>query len=282
MIDGIFKIGDCARIVKGKISPSFPVIAGERWELVSVTERTRYFASDNGRCKSVSKHGVEKLIKPYWKTGGVDKSRRFRVHLGRGTSDVDLHSLVADKFVANPFKSKRIIFLDGNKENCSSTNLAYGDCVSREQQIQNFTNATDVKRTRPGIVDNVIQYVLTHDDKALNAAWTESLRVFRGTAYNGLFKRSGWKHIPCQELVSDIVQESLLKAQVAIRTGRLKNPRNIEGWLSRIVNNTAVTYGLKNHHISSAVENDDGEEFNMADISGYDASYAYTPAWGIM
>jgi hypothetical protein len=256
-------------------------LPGEIWRCLQPSPRRSYFVSNMGRVKSVTKNQIETLLTATFCKHKQAITVSCQNELGKNRP-WELHLLVAHAFVPNHFSAAKITFLDGDKTNCKSENLAWGNAISREQQIQNFTDATDVKRTHPGIVDNVIQYVLTHDDKALNAAWTESLRVFRGTAYNGLFKRSGWKHIPCQELVSDIVQEALLKAQVAIRTGRLKNPRNIEGWLSRIVNNTAVTYGLKNHHISSAVENGDGEEFNMSDILNYDANYAYTPAWGIM
>lgn len=258
-------------------------LEGEQWRKFWDSDQREYHISSMGRVKSVSLvNGSEMVIKQQFGTDckgrslwqcsvGGSQSKRFATHL-----------MVAKYFVPNPCKYKLTEFIDGDSRNVKASNICWGRREAlgwtKEAQAEAFSDMTGPNREDSPVAMGIARYIWTNEIVHLNTAWGVAMIQLRKVVRNHLCKLTS--HTPTQETISDVVQESLIKAQQAIDTGKLRTPDNIEAWLARIARNTAVTYGKKNHHITvNRKENRNGEEFSLYDFAAQD-EYAYTPQWG--
>jgi hypothetical protein len=258
-------------------------IEGEQWRKFWDSDQREYHISSMGRVKSVSLvNGSEMVIKQQFGTDckdrslwqcsvGGSKSKRFATHL-----------MVAKYFVVNPYKYKLTEFIDGDSKNVKASNICWGrrEAIgwTKEAQAEAFSDMTGTGKEDSEVAIGIARYIWTNEIVHLNTAWGVAMIQLRKVVRNHLCHLTS--HTPTQETISDVIQESLIKAQQAIDTGKLRNPDNVEAWLARIARNTAVTYGKKNHHITvNRQENRNGEEFSLYDYES-SSEFAYTPAWG--
>lgn len=258
-------------------------LAGELWTSFHVASLCEYHISNMGRVKSVrTDNGMERIIQQQWIQH--DPGRwTWQCTVGkRPGSRFSTHRLVAQYFVPNTCGYKLTEFIDGNPRNVLAANICWGRKevagLTKADIAKNFETLADTKSAHPEIACGVAKYIVSNDRVALNTAWGVAMITLRRVVRNHLCKHTN--RLPSQELISDVVAETLLKAQSAIDAGRLRTPDNIEGWLAQIARNTAITYGKKNHHITvNRHENRNSEEFSLYDLKSQD-EYAYTPQWG--
>ena len=95
----------------------------EEWRMYVYPETgKKYQVSSFGNVKSTNAEGKEYEHTTY-------KNNRYRCipttkANGKNTL-IYLHKIVADLFVENPNNFRRLVFADGNPENCKATNLKY-------------------------------------------------------------------------------------------------------------------------------------------------------------
>lgn len=258
-------------------------LTGEQWVQFHVANLCEYHISNMGRVKSVRvDNGIERIIKQQWTQHNADRWI-WQCCVGKRPGfRFSTHVLVAKYFVPNPCKHKLTEFIDGDSRNVKASNICWGrrEAIgwTKEAQAKAFSDMTGPNKEDSPVAMGIARYIWTNEIVHLNTAWGVAMIQLRKVVRNHLCKLTSCT--PTQELISDVIQESLIKAQQAIDTGKLRTPDNIDAWLARIARNTAVTYGKKNHHITvNRRENRNGEEFSLYDFEAQD-EYAYTPQWG--
>ena len=220
----------------GKITVNVPITnePGEEWkEIVELKgayqERTgwnvpgfvnhRYEISNHGRVKSF-RFDCEKIMKPQLSS----KYGTYNVMCGTGKL-IRIHALVAKYFIPNPYNSRTVVFLDGNKENPRADNLTWKTTLENRQKSLNSLQKQAVLGCPKA--SSCVAY-MNGDTQALNSILEEILTYYRDL------------HDAGREVDLTVVQDSIIKAVSAIDRGLLHDTRGFNAWISRIIRNTLI------------------------------------------
>ncbi|HWC54994.1 MAG TPA: hypothetical protein VG676_15515 [Chitinophagaceae bacterium] len=114
----------------------------------------------------------DRIIKPFCKKG---KAPLIRVRAWGKRRTLGLATLVAEHFVPNPRKYKRIIFKDRNNQNCSADNIAWVDmetytyyCTGHKGKKLYVDRGEAIKKCTD---DNLRMYYKTLDEYWLHECW---------------------------------------------------------------------------------------------------------------
>lgn len=255
---------------------------GEQWAQVISAEQRHYFVSNMGRFKSVDKiYGSETLVKgSAFKRNKAMRETAVYVHIG--ARNYELHQLVARNFVQNPKGYKFIDWRDGNRLNNRADNLTWGPAkyadVTDEMRLQNFIDNVGMVCEWPGVVHNVIQYVLTDDVSFINKAWSSALLRLPQTIKGLCFIK--WKSKIDDDTAQDITQNTLMKLKQLLDAKRMSSPVKMESYIKSTAVREMLQYFQKNpKFVSVHQDNNKGDKFSLYETMTHD-EYAYTPTWG--
>jgi len=240
----------------GKLNKDVVVkcLESERWEDIKGTSGM-YKISSKGRVKSCL-FNREKLLSPSW-----DRKREvFTVTCGAGNLH-RVHALVAHHFVDNVFNEKTVVFVDGNKQNICSDNLAWFGLSRRESTIESLTLAADNCQYARAC----LEYMEGRKD-ALNSILQE--------IWPKLLSRTRYLHTFYADIhgvrrncdLEGIVQESIIKILSAIERGLMADTKRFLGWIYRIARNTLINANrIELNTVSQNAKNRNGDNYDYVD-----------------
>lgn len=161
------------------------------WKTIS--EKPNYEINDNGQVRNKKTGRILKVSKR--------KDGYCQVMLGRKTTPLYIHRLVAEAFIPNPKKMSQVDHINGNKSDNKVENLRWSNATLNylaygyDNRIRN--------KWKPVIATNTATGEVIHF-KSRDAA-AEYFRVHKSTIdYNKVYKKGNKKHWYF-ELVEDIV-----------------------------------------------------------------------------
>jgi hypothetical protein len=132
-------------------------------ELAEIPGFPRYTFNSNGE---VFKDGIPKVVS--CKPG---RSAKVIIRINRKMYTLGLAKLIAERFIPNPYKYKRLIFKDRNHHNCTKDNIAWVDeetfffycCPTREHRR--------IVHTQEYAIENAKDIELKHYYMTLDEFW---------------------------------------------------------------------------------------------------------------
>jgi len=248
----------------GKITDksSLEDMAGEEWkkfEHPKISECSRqYFISNMGRVKSVSNRGSERILTLRWDMK-MSKGMVFVCGVGNreGGRPFMLRREVARVFMPGFSIHRKLIFINGNAEDCRVSNLCWMDTNLSIERIKNLER--EAKKGQDAID---IYRFMRGDAHALDRIIVEFGKKITRFLYN---KAKSGIHINVEDLVQDI----LTRAVSAIQRGLLGTVENLNAWFYRIAKNILKNELSRKRIRTTAmtIRGKDGEDdFEYADV----------------
>ena len=244
-------------------------LPGEKWAIIDGTGEKIYKVSNMGRLMSLN--GSKKILTPYWHS-----RNGFTCNLGNRRT-IKVSSIVIKAFKPNPFNDTRWIYLDGDRHNCKADNLEWYGVYWYPKSLSTLYKEMEDNHVE---ASNVIAF-MEGDEEALNLLFEERRKWLMQKAKYFLFCYNNNHKTKVKNIdIESVVQETFLRAFLAIKRGLLRSTVSITMWFYTIERNIlknicADARKLKEVDMYGNYPNS-GEEYDVSDRVVYKEWFAQT------
>ncbi len=234
-------------------------LPGEQWKEIARPDCVGLMISSFGRVKSCRKRDERLLASKMTTINPQERQASMTVANGSG-NNILVHMEILRAFHENEEGDFQAVFLDGDRSNCRADNLTwYGRGYLLDKAIKM------AEESNHPLADCFLRF--WHGEvNVLNDWFKEQEKRLRSF----LFARAIRFSVPYYIDVDDCVQETIVKAFLALRRGMIKNLESINSWMLQIAKKTLASGVRDCLPAASMVKvGSDNGEYNSLDYAGW-------------